>query len=358
MTYSENIKFTRWVEMPILRDNIQVYLQSTLGVETQVQAASGLKVPFHIKDAYTLCHLDLQAGDKTKHTELSMLLLLPVDEEYPGVVTLKKHIAQVQKATDKVVVYVCQSLSVPERRSLIANHINFLQPGYQMFIPELALDLRESVRTRRSERDVPSLLPAAQAMVLGRLYEGWDSATTFNSHDIMNGFKYSRVTLAKVIDQLLKLGIVHPARSHGVKNYYSFSAPQADVFKKAHHAMRSPVKRRVAIDKVPSIGNGIFLAGETALAEYTMLAGPVQPVFGMTKKQFDTLVEARTFKVTDSIDEIRAWVEIWSYRSLTEGENIADEASLLMSLENIPDERVQLALDELKERITWLKSED
>lgn len=344
--------------MPGLRDDIKVYLESTLGVEAHLQTASELTVPFHIKDAYKLVYLALLVGNKAKQTKLPMLLLLPVDGEYPGAVTLGKHIAQVQKATDKVVVYVCQSLSVPERRSLIANHINFIQPGYQMFIPELAMDLRESVRTRRNEGEVSNLLPAAQAMVLGRLYEGWDSDTIFDSNGIMNGFKYSRVTLAKVIDQLLKLGIVHPAQSHGYKKYYSFGAPQAEVFKKSRHLMRSPVKRKVAIDKVLRTGNGVFLAGETALAKHTMLAGPVQPVFGMTKKHFDTMVEEHAFKVTDSVDEIRAWVEIWAYRSLTEEKNIADEASLLLSLEYIPDERVQLALDELKERITWLRSED
>jgi len=343
--------------MPVLLDDIKGYLESTVGLEAHLQAASGLKIPFHIKDAYKLVYLVLMVGPKAKQ-KLPMLLLLPVENKYPGAVTLGKHIAQVQKATDKVVVYVCQSLSVPERRSLIANNINFIQPGYQMFIPELAMDLRESVRTRRNEKDVSTLLPAAQAMVLARLYEGWDSDTIFNSNGIMNGFKYSRVTLAKVIDQMLKLGIVHPAQSQGFKNCYSFGAPPAEVFKNVRRFMRSPVKRKVAIDRVLHTGNGVFLAGETALAKCTMLAGPVQPIFGMTKKQFDTLVEEQAFKVTDSVDETRAWVEIWAYRSLKEGRNIADEASLLLSLENIPDERVQLALDKLKEAVAWLKSED
>ncbi|WP_116894798.1 hypothetical protein [Pseudomonas savastanoi] len=344
--------------MPVLLDDIKGYLESTVGLEAHLQAATGLKVPFHIKDAYKLVYLALMVGPKSKQ-KLPMLLLLPVENKYPGAVTLGKHIAQVQKATDKVVVYVCQSLSVPERRSLIANNINFIQPGYQMFIPELAMDLRESVRTRRNEDDVSALLPAAQAMVLARLYEGWDSDTIFTSSAIMGEFKYSRVTLAKVIDQLLKLGIIHPAQSHGFKNSYSFGAPPSGVFKKVRHFMRSPVKRKIGINIVLRTGNGVFLAGETALAKLTMLAEPAQPVFGMTKKQFDAMVEEQTFKVTDSIDEIRAWVEIWAYRSLREGKNIADEASLLLSLEDIPDERVQLALDELKENVKWLKkSED
>jgi|LNAP01.1.fsa_nt_gb hypothetical protein len=344
--------------MPVLRDDIRLYLETTLGVDAQLRAASDLKLPQYIKDAYKLANLVLLVGGKYKQSKLSMVLLLPTDDEYPGAVTLGKHIAQVQKLTDKVVVYACQSLSVSERRSLIANHINFIQPGYQLFIPELAMDLRESVRTRRNEGEVSALLPAAQAMVLARLYEGWDSDTVFTSNAILGDFKYSRVTLAKVIDQLLKLSIVQPAQSLGFKNFYSFDALPPELFKKARHFMRSPVKRRVAIDRVLHARNGVFLAGETALAKCTMLASPAKPVFGMTKKQFDTMVLEQKLKVTDAVDEIRAWVEIWAYRSLAEDKSIADEASLLLSLEDNPDERVQQALDDLKEDISWLKSED
>ena len=344
--------------MPILKDDVRVYVESTLDVDAQISPAPGLKVPHYIRDAYKLVNMVLLTGQKSRQSKLSMTLLLPVDDEYPGAVTLGKHIAQIRKATDNVVVYVCKSLSVPERRSLIANHINFIQPGYQMFIPELAMDLRESGRTRRNEDEVSALLPAAQAMLLGRLYEGWSSDTIFTSNGIMDGFNYSRVTLAKVIDQLLKLRIIHPAQSRGFKNCYSIGGTPAEVFKSARHLMRSPVKRKVAIDRVLRTGNGVFAAGETALAKYTMLADPAQPVFGMTKKKFDTMVEEQAFKVAVSIDETRAWVEIWAHRSLKEEVKIADEASLLLSLEDNPDERIQQALDHLKESIAWLRSED
>lgn len=340
--------------MPSLRDDIKGYLESTLGAEVHLKSASELKVPFHIKDTYKPLNLIMLIGGKSK---LSMLLLLPEEDEYPGAVILNKHIAQVRKATDKAVVYVCKSLSTPERRSLIAHHINFIQPGYQMFIPELAMDLRESVRKRRTEDEVTTLLPAAQAMVLGCLSRMWGNDTLYTSNAIMGGLNYSRVTLSKVIDQLLKLHIIQPVQTHGFTNLYSFEPSRAQVFKNARRYMRSPVKRKVAIDRKLHLGDGLFLAGETALAKYTMLAEPVQPVYGMTKKQLDAMVEQNKFKVTDSVDETRAWVEIWTYRSLKTEKHIADEASLLLSLEDNPDERVQIALDEMKEKVEWLESE-
>ncbi|MDU8499681.1 hypothetical protein RYB01_10855 [Pseudomonas syringae] len=344
--------------MPILLGELTSYLEVTLGVEAHLSPDVKTSVAYHIKDAYTLFNLIILIGGKHRQSKLEMLLLLPVDDEYPGSVALGKHIAQVQKNTDKVVVYVCRSLSVSERRSLINSHINFIQPGYQLFIPELAMDMRESVRTRRAEGEMSALLPAAQAMLLGRLYEGWASGTLFTSNAIMGEFSYSRVTLAKVIDQLLKLGILELAQSDGFKNLYSFPVSPAGVFKKARHFMRPPARRKVAINTMLCTGDGVFLAGESALARLTMLADPAQPVFGMTKKQFDTLLEDNAFKVAESVDESRAWVEIWAYESLKKRREIADEASLLLSLKDSPDERIQLALDELKENVTWLKFED
>mgnify|MGYP006146886347 CR=1 FL=1 len=133
---------------------------------------------------------------------------------------------------------------------------------------------------------------------------------------------------------------------------------EAEVYAKARPCLRSPVKRKVAIDRLLQPGNGVFLSGESALATLTMLADPAQPVFGMSKKQFDSMLGEQAFKVAESLDMTKAWIEIWAYPSLKEDRHIADEASLLLSLQDNPDERVQQALDELRENVTWLKSED
>ena len=85
-----------------------------------------------------------------------------------------------------------------------------------------------------------------------------------------------------------------------------------------------------------------------------MLAEPKQAVWGMTKKVFNDMLALDAFEVIDSLDRIEEWVEIWAYPSLTERQYIADAASLYLSLEENPDERIQIALDELKEQVNWL----
>ncbi|MCE1118239.1 MULTISPECIES: hypothetical protein [Pseudomonas] len=333
--------------------DIQRYLETILGVPTDLKRVK-LKLPYHLQDAYTFIVLTLRFDP----TPLEILLLVPGDPIYPGAVTLTKHIAQVRKAALATPVYLCQALSPADRRSLINHQLNFIQPGYQLFVPELAMDLRERVRQRQAQSKITALLPAAQAMLLARLHEGWNNDTPFPASTLMGDLSYSRVTLSKVVEQLLLTGLLHATGFKGANQTYRFSGSATQVFKQARPYLRSPVKRKVAISTELAPQHGTFLAGETALASLTLLAAPAQPVYGMTRAHLDGLLAQGSIQLSTSVDDTKAWVEIWSYDTLDTSGNRADEASLLLSLDNCQDARIQIALDELRERVEWLGSED
>ena len=339
--------------MASLQSQITSYLSKTLGVAVSIAAARRLKVPFHISDAYQLLELSLQLSSDAA---VPLLLIIPRDERYPGVVALKKHLEQVGRVSDSTLVFSSMALSARERRNLIDQGINFIQPGYQLFIPELAMDLREHVRKRKLATALQALLPATQAVLLGCLYRGWDDGELFTASALLGEHAYSRVTLGHVIEQLVQLHILQPGERQGAANTYRFTAPASGVFQTIRPHLRTPVRQRLAIEQQLPLSEDVFLAGETALSHYSLLAEPAQPTYGMTRKVFEALRET-AFKTTDEVDDIKAWVEIWSYPSLTQCQPLADEASLLLSLEANPDERLQLALQTFKEKINWL-SED
>ncbi|GAB0079381.1 hypothetical protein TOC8171_47870 [Pseudomonas syringae] len=83
--------------MPVLRNDIRLYLETTLGVEAHLKPASDVKVPHFIKDTYKLVNMVLLVGSEARQSKFSLMLLLPLDDEYPGAVTLGKHISQIQK---------------------------------------------------------------------------------------------------------------------------------------------------------------------------------------------------------------------------------------------------------------------
>lgn len=334
--------------MPNLQDEAKAYIESVLGVEAQMTPVP-LRVPYTVRDSYKTYELSIPVT-------LNMMLLVSRDDVgYPGIVKLQKHIELVRNATNQVVVYVCSSLSIQDRRSLIMHQVNFIQPNFQMFIPEMALDLRESFRQRREQSEVAALLPAAQAMLLSCLYAGIPDETYFTTNALLGDLGYSRVTLSKAVDQLISLGVISPAKSELPWKTYAFNGSPAEVFQRAKKHLRSPVKKRIGITRndIP-LAPGVFIAGETALAKYTMLAEPKQAVWGMSKKVFNDMLALDAFEVVESVDTIEEWVEIWGYPSLTETQYLADAASLFLSLEDNHDERIQIALDELKEQVNWL----
>lgn len=339
-------------DMPNLQNEAKSYIEYVLGMTVRLERVHP-KIPFSIQDSYKTYELSIPTGHDSA---LAMMLLVSrEDADYPGVVKLQKHVELVRKVTPHVVAFVCRSMTAQERRSLITHQINFIQPGFQMFIPEIALDLRESFRHRREQSEVTALLPAAQAMLLSCLYAGIPDKTYFTTNALLGDLGYSRVTLSKAVDQLTSLEVITPAKSELHWRTYTFSGSPAQVFQKAKRFLRSPVKKRIGITRnAVRMAPGVCLAGETALAKFTMLAEPKQSVWGMTIKVFNDMLAWEAFEVVDSVDAIEEWVEIWTYPSLTEREYIADPASLFLSLEDNPDERIQIALDELKEKVQWL----
>lgn len=338
--------------MLALQNEAKAYIEFVLGVEAQL-APVVLRVPFNIQDSYNTFELSIPMGSQSA---LNVLLVVPSDEaDYPGIVKLRKHLDLVRKATDQIIAYVCKSLSIQDRRSLITHQVNFVQPGFQMFLPEMGLDLRESFRRRRERSAVGTLLPAAQAMLLSCLYADKTDDAYFTTNALLADLGYSRVTLSKAVDQLTSLEVIRLAKSDLPWKTYAFNGSPAEVFRKAKQYLRSPVRKKIGITRSTiSMGPGVFLAGETALARYTMLAEPTQAVWGMTKKVFDDMLTRDALEVTDSVDAIEEWVEIWAYPSLAKTQYVADAASLFLSLDSNPDERIQIALDELKEQVNWL----
>ena len=77
---------------------------------------------------------------------------------------IAKHFALVRYAVDSLVVFVAPSLSAYNRSRLIKRGVPFVVPGRQLYIPDLAMDLREQFHTYKEPRP-NALSPAAQAVL-------------------------------------------------------------------------------------------------------------------------------------------------------------------------------------------------
>jgi hypothetical protein len=93
-------------------------------------------------------------------------------------------------------------------------------------------------------------------------------------------------------------------------------------------------------------------AGETALAQRSMLTPPKEPVYALWSKRWKEL--AKTVKTLPIEDEGTCKIQIWRYDpNLFARENRVDPFSLYLSLQHEDDERVETALEEMMEKMEW-----
>ncbi|MBD8088919.1 hypothetical protein IFT48_02920 [Pseudomonas fluorescens] len=335
--------------MSILLNETQSYINRTLDVQTFAEPMD-LRVPHVIKDIFDIFELTVPMEHSPN---FSVILLIEVGQEYAGIVRLAKMIALARQVAQQPVVYVCSSLTPVERRSLIDHGVNFIQIGYQMFLPELGMDLRQHYRTRKPLSASKPFTPAAQATLLQSLYRGWMPGQMHTSGVLKGDQDYSRVTLSKVIEQFQGAGLIELAEGEGHTNQWVFKGDSKAIFERALPSLCSPVKQKLGIT-TPLGSEYAVLAGESALDAYTMLCAPSHPVYAMTRQQLDVFIRLGAFEVVEDIDAIKAWVEVWSYDPLQQAKGRVDCASLLLSLMDVPDERVQIALDDLRAQVEWL----
>ena len=92
-------------------------------------------------------------------------------------------------------------------------------------------------------------------------------------------------------------------------------------------------------------------AGESALAALTDLADPAEPEYAVASRLWPKQDAPRTIPTPDTGTCV---VELWRYApEATADRGCVDPLSLNLSMGEVMDERVQLAVQSLMENISW-----
>jgi hypothetical protein len=268
-----------------------------------------------------------------------------VHEESP--VTIRKQLDLLRAKHDGEPVYVRGQVTAYNRKRLIEQKVPFIIPGNQLYLPMLAIDLREHFRRQRAE--LPVLSPATQVVLLHLLLNG--HAGDWTAQDFVPQFGYTAMTLSRAFDELETTQLAH-ATATGRERHLRFAAPLRDTWDKAQPMLRSPVQRRMRIrPDVPLRG---IRAGLTALAHYSMLAPPAQPAFALSREQWKELRDANHHVELPAGDLDGPELQVWSYPpALLAKDNVVDPLSLYLSLKDDPDERTQASLEEMMRTLRW-----
>ncbi|MGB9332086.1 MAG: hypothetical protein WCB10_15080 [Steroidobacteraceae bacterium] len=318
------------------------YLSDVLGVTPKVQPwqAAG-KVPYGLQDKFKLYELEL----------LGRPLLLAVDknEGTSSLAAMHRQLGHLRTLSHLPVVYVADGLASYERRRLIEQKVPFIVAAKQLYLPDVGIDLREHFRTLQASRR-SSFSPATQALFIASLLRR-PNQSVWQPAEIGAELGYTAMTVSRAVSELTTAGI-GMLRTQGKTRSLHTDRTPAETWELAAPYLRSPVRRSPWV-RPASLLQEAKLAGVSALARFSSLVEPDHPVFALDAVQWK-VANQNGLKTMPEPAHDACQCQVWTYTpALIRNSKTVDPLSLALSLKNEHDDRIQLALDELKSQFPW-----
>lgn len=332
----------------------KAYLHEVLGVVNGSDGwgepwAGAVQLPFYLQDQYTFHSVVLL------DEPCLLMICRAADAETPAVV--QKHWKLVSGRYAGDVIYMVESVSSFNRKRLIEQRVPFLVPGNQLFLPMLGIDLREHFKQRKTP-GTQWLSAAAQLLVVRELLGR--PARALPAKELAGLLTYSAMTLTRAIKELVDKGLA-TAEMVGREKRLAFTLGGRELWEEAKPYMHSPVKKRLWVAehfyKQLLREVGAKKAGESALAEYSMMSEPNSPVLAVNASEWPGIKALMNIDEVDRRDAECIQIELWRYSpGGMKGSETVDPLSLWLSFDSTKDERIEMARDELLET-TWSKSQ-
>jgi hypothetical protein len=325
------------------------YLQDTLGIDTYISPSNQVyQLPYYLLDTY-----DIQVATLA----IDQCLFVYPKSDLEPLTTLKKHLQILEETTKLPIVIILERITPVRRRSLIGARIPFIVGRKQLYLPFIGISLRER-QTVWNPLAKNTLMPSAQAILFSCLYlrrfsEILESQIpTYCPH-----LKYSKMQISRSIKQLEALEIVELHKA-GTQIVISGLNNPIETMTRAKPFLTNPCKKRkLYVDKFTIENRNdprrrFPYAGFSALAQYTFLNAPELETIAYHGNVEDI------HGTTELIDtDTQYEVEIWKYAPLqcdtAKDMNVVDPLSLVASLKDYDDPRVEQAIDELLTRGQW-----
>ncbi|MDP3058043.1 MAG: hypothetical protein Q8N36_01070 [bacterium] len=325
--------------MKTLIERFSQYINDSLGISARPQAWTHAEsLPLYLLERYDFFHVTL--------LQVHCIVVINAlnGEQTPAII--EKHFKQIATKTSDRLIYVRETMSSYDRKRFIERKVSFVVPGNQMYMPFLGLDLREYFFAVQKNNEQFS--PSAQYLLLYLLQR--KESLEINPTEAAALLGYSSMTMTRAFQELERSGIgEHEKRGKG--KYLNLSGSKKAVWQAALPYLQTPVQRRIYIRGNVCLSQYPFIpAGQSALAQISMIAEPQTPTYAIQGK----LWADRKF----SFDEVpypdinAIELELWSYPVfMLKGEASVDGLSLYLSMKECTDERVQGALNDMLERV-------
>ncbi len=330
---------------------LESYLSETFGVSAQVEPAplQAEKLPIFLESLYSIY--------RTKFGVRSVVLFFQKHGASSSPAAVSKHYELLRKVWGDDVAFVFPVLASFMRKRLVQHRVPFIVPNQQTYLPDLLIDLRELVRQGRSrltaEGMTSHLSSPAQILLLYYLQHGL-SVEPMALRDWAGLLGFSTMTTSRICNELADSGLCGKEQ-HGKKVVLCFDSDRHALWDRILPRLRNPILRLSYVNGVNPKKRIGLKAGLSALSRYSSIAQGRNAVYAMKAAEYRRAVSEGRLIEQPSQDEDSIVIEQWRYRPelLSDGNDAVDRLSLFLSLRDSHDERIEAALDELKEGIKW-----
>jgi hypothetical protein len=331
-------------EEPHMRPNLhelERYVHDALGVSVQPTPWRGAnRLPHFLKERYVFAQAELLG--------LHALLVIDTNPEEQSPAMVRKHLDMLQTKQHADLIYVRMQVTAYNRKRLIEQKVPFIVPGNQMYLPMLAIDLREHFRRIREE--VPTFSPSTQVVVLYALLR--DAGQVLLPTEMASLLGYSAMTMTRAFNELETASLAQ-VTVRGRERCLRFHGNRREIWEKAQPLLRSPVGKQLFIRRTEGAEDAVR-SGLTALAHYSMLAAPAYTTHALSREDWKALRKRHKIIEVPAQDPDACEIEVWRYPPALFAEHgIVDSLSLYLSLKADHDERTETALEEMMEKFKW-----
>jgi DNA-binding MarR family transcriptional regulator len=319
---------------------LERYVHDVLGVSVKPRPWNGAdRLPHFLKERYGFAQAQLLG--------LQVLLVIDTNPEEQSPATVRKHMDMLHTKQHVDLIYVRARVTAYNRKRLIEQQVPFIVPGNQMYLPMLAIDLREHFRRIREE--FPTFSPSTQVVVLYTLLR--DAGQVLVPTETAPRLGYSAMTMTRAFDELETANLAE-VTIRGRERCLHFHGSRREIWEKAQPFLRSPVNKRLFIRSERA--EPAIRAGLTALAHYSMLAAPAHTIYALSREDWKAMRQRHKIIEVPAQDPDASEIEVWCYPpALFAERGVVDRLSLYLSLKDDQDERTQAALEEMMEKFQW-----
>lgn len=243
------------------------------------------------------------------------------------------------------VVFILQSGPTYERSRLMDKGVYFVMSGQYAYLPMLVATEKSSNRTRAKV-----LSPVAQYLLLSHLQAKSIEGLTAREIAPLVPYSYESVTLG--ITCLSDVGLAEKVKTGQRSKAIHFLERGKALWDKAEAYLTNPVEDMFFCDAF-NAADSYPVCGINALAYYSRLNPDAEKILALTVKEYRELRSKGAFVRQNQYDG-NFVVEVWKYPPLmAEGGDCVDKLSLILSLKEEADPRVENEVEHLKGCVEW-----